>query len=913
MGGLINRKYGILILFLCLLTAINTLFSQTTGKISGRVFDKANGDPLPGVNIILEGTSMGAAADANGDFFIINVRPGIYSIRFQMMGYTPMTVKEVSVSVNRTEYLEIGMSVTVLKGEEVVVTRQKVSIRKDQTSTIKNVSSDEIEVLPIESVSDVVSMQAGVVKDHFRGGRMYEVSYMIDGIPVNEGFGGEGRSVDLETEAIQDLEVITGTFNAEYGQAMSGIVNAVTKVGGDHFHGSVSGALANYFTNNDDIFIGLDPSEINRNQDYKLNLNGPIIRGKLYFLVNYRYQNNKNHLNGYRLFNVDDFSFYSTDNPYMWYTEYNGDSSYVPMNRSINSSFVGKLSTRLFNKLSISTLVTLNNDEWHNYDHMYKYNPDGMAADYRDSKMFALNFNHMLTNSLFWELKLNYVDNYYGSYVFENPSDLGYVHDVYNQSDGPGFFTGGQQKHHTMRTQIDQNAKFDVTWQINKHHSIKTGFHYTQHIIDSQERSIENVYRGLDEEGEYFFEVQDGKLKITFPNYQPVTLNDTTVYTDAINVKPFEYSAYVQDKMEFDNMVINIGLRYDYYNPAKRYPTQWRNPANRSQFDDPEKMSEYAFSKPKTQFSPRIGFSYQLGNAAVLHFSYGHFFQMPPFFSLYVGNSFRIAPTDYETILGNPTINAQKTITYEVGLWQEIMDGMDIEVSLFYRDIYDLLSAKVITTYNNTLYGLYTNKDYGNVRGLEVKYKWQMNEFRIQLNYTLQYTRGNADNPTMTFTRAGDSMDPISQLIPMSWDQRHTFNATMGYNGKKYGVNLIGYYDSGTPFSWSPISNSSLFRINLLPNNSWMPSQFRFDFNGHYKIKITDRFDAKLTLTIYNLFDRLNEVWVNGQTGRAYTAIVRSTDLSGHRSEFNDYYDRVRNPSMYSAPRLAKLSFGINF
>jgi len=908
----INKIFQISIILLIQFWIIPTT-GQTTGKLSGKVTDLKTGLPLPGTNIILEGTAYGAAADGNGDFFIINLRPGEYTVKAQMIGYKPVIVRDVRISVNRTEYFEIKLESTVIEGETVVVTAQKISIRKDQTSTVKNVSADEIEELPIESISDVVAMQAGVVKGHFRGGRPTEVSYMIDGIQVDEGFGGEGRSVDLEPEAIQDLEVITGTFNAEYGKAMSGIVNAVTKVGNNELHGSLSGALANYYTPYDNIFIGLDPSEINRNQDYKINLNGPLLKNKLFYLMNYRYQNNKNHLNGYRLFNVNDFSYYGEDNPELWYTEYNGDSAYVPMNRSVNQSFMGKLSAELFKKLRISFLTTLNNDEWHNYNHAYKYNPDGLATQWRTSNMFAMNLNHMLTNSLFYELKLSYIDNYYGNYLYKNPEDSRYIHDVYSQSDGPGFYTGGQQKHHTERTQIDQNVKFDIIWQMNKHHSLKTGIQATQHLIDSQERQIQNLYKGLDIEGEYYFEVINDKYKVIFPNYKAVTLSDTTIYTDSINVTSLEYSVYLQDKMEFDNMVINLGLRYDYFDPNKRYPTQWRNPDNRIQFDDQEKMSRYVYAKPKTQLSPRLGLSYQLGSAAVLHFSYGHFFQMPPAFAIYVGNSYRIAPTDYSTILGNPTINAQKTVTYEVGLWQELVPGMDLEVALFYRDIYDLLSVKVVSTYDQIEYGLYTNKDYGNARGLEIKYKWKLRSFSTGLNYTLQYTRGNADNPTMTYDRAGDSIDPIAQMIPMSWDQRHTLNATVGYNNDTFGGNLTGFFDSGTPYSWTPVSNTILFRVNLLPNNSWMPAQFNFDFNGYYNLKISKKLKMQLTLTVYNLFDRLNEVWVNGLTGRAYTAIIRDTDLASHKSEFNEYLDRVQDPSAYSAPRLVKVGIGLDF
>jgi hypothetical protein len=217
----------------------------------------------------------------------------------------------------------------------------------------------------------------------------------------------------------------------------------------------------------------------------------------------------------------------------------------------------------------------------------------------------------------------------------------------------------------------------------------------------------------------------------------------------------------------------------------------------------------------------------------------------------------------------------------------------------------------VITTYNQIRYGLYSNKDYGNARGLEVKYDLRWGNVTAFLNYTLQYTRGNADNPTFNFSREGENLDPIRILIPMSWDQRHTLNVTVGYHKKNYGATLTAYYNSGTPYTWQPISASILSRINLLPNNAWQPSTYSVDFAGYYTIPLSRWSNIRFELNIYNLFDRLNEVWVNPQTGRAYTAIIRETDIAGHRSDFNEYIDRVQNPSMFSAPRLIK--FGIRF
>ncbi len=130
---------------------------------------------------------------------------------------------------------------------------------------------------------------------------------------------------------------------------------------------------------------------------------------------------------------------------------------------------------------------------------------------------------------------------------------------------------------------------------------------------------------------------------------------------------------------------------------------------------------------------------------------------------------------------------------------------MGLEVTLFYKDKYNLLSTKIISTYNQIEYGLFSNKDYGNARGLEVKFDYGSQPINVNINYTLQYTRGNADYPQQSFNRAGDSMDPVNRFIPMSWDQRHTFNATVGYHSGNFHMSTTGYYNSGTPYTFLPL------------------------------------------------------------------------------------------------------------
>ena len=886
--------------YLALIPLITLALSQTTGKISGIIFEEDSKDPLPGANIYLVNTSYGTASDENGRFTIINIPPGKYVLKADMIGYKSVQMDNLVISVNRTTSLDIEMYQTVIEGEVVTVEVSRLTQKKDQTGTIKNISSEEIDALPVENIGSVINMQAGVVNGHFRGGRNTEVTYMVDGVQVDESFGGGSAAVDIQPEAVQDLEVITGTFNAEYGRAMSGVVNMVTRDGGPRFEGSISGATSAYYTNStdsngDDIFIGLSPS-VNRSEDLKFSLGGPILGEKVTFFTNLRKQNNRGHLNGFRIFSVTDSSDFYSDNPNEWVSSRSGDSTYVPMNTGDNVSALLKIGFNFIKGIRLSLLNSYSDDSWYWYDHSMKYNPDGRVGSHKNTIYTAFQMNHMITPKLFYELKIASMKNNTGTYLFKDSLDTRYVHDKYLENYGSGFFTGGQQKEHTKHRDLDRTIKFDLTWQANHNHSFKLGLMGISHDVKHKWQTIRNKY--------------DGQSDLTI--YEPEVFGDSTVYADIYNVEPQEAAVYIQDKMEYEDMVINFGLRYDYFDPASFYPSDSRNPANQLVLPD-SMMSDKVSAPVIDQISPRIGFAYQLGNQAVLHFSYGHFFQMPPLYSMYQNKSFLVSPSDYSTTMGSVLLEPEKTITYEIGLWQELARGLNLDVALFYRDIYNLLSTKIISTYNQIEYGLYSNKDYGNARGLEVTLDLGYGSLKGMMNYTLQYTRGNADNPTQTFDRAGNNMDPVNRFIPMSWDQRHTLNGTLMFLGAKYGGTVTAYYNSGSPYTFSPQSESVLSRINLYPNNDYKPSTYTVDATLYYNFKLLDRFSGKIDLTIYNLLDRLNENGVDSETGRAYTAIIRETDYAGHRSDFNDFEDRIKNPSMFSSPRMVKLAVGINF
>jgi len=902
-----NNKNCFTILMLLIIFFLSNVFAQTTGKISGRVISDETGEPLIGANIIIESTHMGAATDSEGEFFVINVPSGTYNVIASMMGYGSIKMENIRVSVNSTSNLDFELSTDVIEGEVVTVTADQITIKKDITSSIRNISSKDIETLPVDDISQIVELQPGVVGSHFRGGRSNEVAYMVDGVMVTEANHRENQMIEVNPSAVEDMEVITGVFNAEYGNAMSGIVNIVTKEGGNKLHGSASINIGNYFTSHKDIYAGIDDKKIGI-QDYKFSLSGPALTDNLNFIFDGRYFNNPGYLYGINRFNVNDYSDFG-NYPNQYISDAYGDNSFVSMNDREEVNLLGKLTLKPFTSLKTSLIYTFNENKYQNYNHQYSFNPNGMATNNNKSNMIAFHVNHMLSHKAFYELKMSYIKYESGQYVFKDVFDPGYVHDRYSRITGQWFSTGGQDKINIQDTEETSRIKFDLTWQVHKNHSLKTGIDAAKILLDHNWINIRNAYEGTDFESMFTIDPNTGKR--TYDYYEPEVRSDSSIYTDRYKKKPTQFAAYVQDKMEFQNLVINFGIRLDYFDPSTVYPTNLRNPANQDYYNDESRMSKYPNADPQYQFSPRLGLAYKLGETALLRFAYGHFMQVPPLNYYYQNNSFTVTELGW---IGNPLLKAQKTISYEVGLWYQLTRKMDFEVAVFYKDIYDLLSSKMLYTYSTIRFGIYDNKDYGNVRGLELKYHARIGDnITLNANYTLQYTRGVADTPELAFNRAGQDQDPVNKLIPLEWDQRHTLNIMAEYNTTKYGLSLLTVYSSGQPYSWTPITESRLKVISLLPNNQVRPSQFNVDLNAFYNLLTLRNIDVRLTLLAYNIFANLNEDKVNTTTGRAYTGIVRPADIITHRSNFSDYYDVLQNPDMYAAPRTVKLGLEFQF
>jgi len=912
-GGFMNSKL-IILSFTIGFTSILT--GGTTGKIAGEVTDNITHEPLIGVNVYLEGTNLGTATDINGEYIIINIPPGEYTLKATMMGYKIVRLKNIRVSVDRTTEVNIEMTTTVIEGEVVELIAKKPLVQNDLTSSEVVINAEEIQELPVENFDQILNLQAGVIKDsegelHIRGGRSSEISYLVDGISVTDPFSSS-MPINFEKNAIKEMQVVTGTYNAEYGQAMSGIVNIVTQKGQKKFDGEISLYGGDYFTSHKDIFFniqdaGNDFIEYNihdfthpnlNNYDIQGSFSGPLnfVSKNLTFFLTARHYNNQGYLYGRRIYMPDDSCSFNTPNRIGWRWEHTGDSSLVIMDYNIASSCQGNISYS-YSPLSMKIEYTgiFQRKESQSYVHDFKYTPDGKGTNYQFVHNHILTLTHTLNNRIFYTLKYSYLNNDSKYYKYKNPLDHRYVSPLrFNAASGYRFYVGGCDMNHLYQNTKRNIVKFDITNQINKTNEIKTGIEYDWNYIFYND-----------------FEIRVDAMT----NWEPEVPNLNSPNHDKYNRSPNMLSCYLQDKLELQNMIINIGVRYERFWPNGVVLSDPRDPninlpiKQQHQTETYEERLKHWYqpATPKDQVSPRFGISYPITDKGIIHFSYGHFLQIPNYSYLYSNPDFEVTG-GLNSIIGNADLKPEKTVSYEIGLQQQLTESLAIDVIGFYKDIRNLIGTEIIETYiMGDRYARYINRDYGNVRGITLSFEQRRSNFlSARLDYTYQVAEGNASDPKAAFYDVRSGVEPVKQLVYLDWDQTHTLNTsiTLGVP-KKWGLSIIGQYGSGKPYT-------PMFRgiRTMFENSERKPPQYRVDLRSHYDLYFYN-INVSIFLLVYNLFDRLNEEIVYNDTGRANYSLIPT--YTGNVYGPNTLDEYLVRPHYFSSPREIKIGINIEF
>ena len=245
---ILRVRYGLLLCILMLILPGITV-AQTTGKITGIITDAVTGEPLPGANVSLIGTNLGAASDIDGIYFVINVPVGSYEVKASMMGYETVTKTEVLVSIDRITSLNFELEEATIEGEEIVVVAEREILHKEVSNSQQVITQDQIvEAAGVRSISDFLSKQAGVTDEEhlgIRGGSPDQTGALINGLTFVDAALGKAQAT-IPLSAVEQVSVITGGFTAEYGNFRSGLINVVTKSGSQSsYHGRLNFQMTN--------------------------------------------------------------------------------------------------------------------------------------------------------------------------------------------------------------------------------------------------------------------------------------------------------------------------------------------------------------------------------------------------------------------------------------------------------------------------------------------------------------------------------------------------------------------------------------------------------------------------------------------------------------------------------------------
>ena len=929
MTQMIKRSHLFLAL---LLVSVIPLAGGSTGKIKGNIIDNEGQQSLIGVNIYLDGTAIGTASDELGNYLIINVPAATYTVVVSYVGYQTIRMNEVVINADRTTTLDFRLNIAAVEGEEVVVEAKRPIIVKDQTATTTTVESATINNMPVNNITDVLSTMAGVLEQHggnyivgggyhFRGGRAGEITYLVDGFVVEDALYGD-MGLDISRNAISEISMITGAFNAEYGEATSGVINIVTKEGKADYSWNlrgVSDALLNSsyraqgLSRLEGTFSGpLLPSKPNLATVF---FNGDILNTRTSMWKNkLPWDILKQDVDGDGVYDESDGDIIAVAD-----ISADGEENPVPLVKGAvetNKTFTdqlrynGKLVFRPLPKLKIVASVNNFYSTGKGFSMDYRLIPEMNSTGQDQTRDFQLKSSYAVSENMYFDIKYHrysrqqwngykpYLNSKHELYskIFTIPDDWqGYV---------PGSLSGGDEYlwlSYYAEPFKDLNgdgvwsqyaAEFwddsdgNGMWDDGEYFSDWNNDGMWNMIdLDGDGLPDEEPYGDMDGDNRYSFGVDppstsevsyDGTSSYEFwgdyliynnfgdtvrtarstsqdywwyhSDYTTIGATLTWQYNDLHQLKsgietrqydigefwasgigggffgnssdasfimwnhrPRSSSWYIQDKIEYSDIVINLGIRYDRLDPNSTYPdptkelgyqytdalgiSQTITPSSLNLLSEEEKetlawgyiqrnengdMSGFmdAPRAPvKDQWSPRLGVGYPITDRTAFHFSYGQFYQFPDLVNMYNYSNYQgegISPPGWsdeandlakDFLYGNPYYPFPYNITDwyipEVGTPNvkpqrsvQYETGLRTRIGnqyLLTANLYykDMFDYIASKRYDAdpSQYAIYENMDYANSRGLEITLK---KLFSNGFDWDLNYTLARAEGNAPT-------------------------------------------------------------------------------------------------------------------------------------------------------------------
>lgn len=943
------------VLFVCLPFIT---FAQT-GKIVGNVTDLETGEALIGANVIVEGTQLGAATDVQGDFLILNVPPGTYTLVGKFIGYRSQSVENIRVSVNLTTEANFSLAPETYETELITVVAPKPLINKNITNSTSIVNAEDMENLPIRGVNAIVAQQTGIVEQggnlYVRGSRSDGVAFYIDGVLVNNPVFGGSRTSMIQN-AIEEIQVQTGGYSAEFGGANGGIISTQSKGGASNYKFTAE-AITDNFTERGKEFLG---GYTYGYSELVLTVGGPILPNLKFFAAgNNIYRGSRaqftreyefNNLYDPNLSNPDTFSV----NYPKGYTVQDGDNQY-----QVQGNITWDVNPLNF-KLSSNYRTREYRDGvgWTDFNR-------ARSAGYNQEYTLTTSFKatHVVANNMFYDVILNYFDDFYTQMdpVFKHNITL-YGDSIANAEVGRQLRADGQytptlraygfgferndrpfNAYLKQRTQ-SVGGKANFLYQLGKEHEFKVGFDYTLYTVRRYQIAPVGIAQNLKA-------IADGDPRGIYDrldNYGYDLYGNTLDSGPEGPKNPVFAAAYIQDKMEFEDLVLNIGLRLDYIDTdTKTFADASNVPFDQDGILDESKMVDV---DPLLQISPRLGFSFPVTDKTVFHAQYGKFIQQSRLRDVYLGFNrasdvikggfAESAPVGYG-------IKPERTTSYEIGFSQQLGENFAFDITGFYKDIKDQVQLRPIfasATANHSRYYAFVNGDFGTVKGVEFKLDLRRTErLSANVDYTYSDARGTGSTPNTAFRTVWQSPTNtpfFPQIIaPTTFNQTHKGSINLDYRfgqndgpdilGSKllsrFGANLLFTFGSGFNYTrWEGFGNSRTPLETL--NASTTPWTFQFDARIDKSFSVGP-LNMNVYLWVINVLNTQNITGVFSTSGDALddgwlASPEGSQILEGYRSAHGDeaadnykqlYLASIYNAGFFGPPRQIRLGIKLEY
>jgi outer membrane receptor protein involved in Fe transport len=918
----------------------SSVFAQNTGKISGTVKDITTKEAIPGAHVIIKGTKLGSSTGFDGTFFILNIPPGEYEVAASIVGFQTVVQQQVIVNVSRTTNLDFMLIQTPVDLPEMMIVAKRPDVEEDKTTSSLIVRPEEMQAIPqIQNLTDLLALSSDVTDGHFRGGREGEELYNIQGMSVVNPLNSTSAFTPM-VSALEEVEIITSGFGAQYGNAQSGVVNiSMKEAQGDrwrsraefrsripglkHFGKSVYDSSANPYLkllDSPEKWLGADISSTEGQRYYSTIGNGFDSRYGLDTITLSQIAYTLWMKQGRRDLNkrYDNLMDYTADVTIGGPVSQNGrlflatrlenEWPIIPTDEpDVKRQIMGNLVQDLGKGMALRFLGTYTNDRKHVF-RSYRTNgllnwiwdrALGLSYAREENLQLGVRFSHTLSDNTFYDLKLSRLSTIYsdGSPVTEPSGYSGdYSKIIWGKYDKtPDQFNVGAIDD-DYRREKTSTLSFDgsITSQVTNDHQIMAGLQANYYTIDVSNRT--NIRSDETERNEFY------------------------------NAKPFEVGIYGQDKMEFEGMIANVGIRWDLWNQNVEYYKDLFSPFR--YYTNDSGMFVYDKNKAPREktptlgrLQPRIGISFPITTFTVFHLNYGAFVQRPSFERTISSQLPRIGFARMQ--IGNPRLLPQETDSYDVGITQGFGDGFTIDVSGYYKDVKNLIQRAFFYDVTQTMYSTFINRDYADIRGFRIAIAKREGFITGSFNYTYGVATGKSSTPfnASPIYRENPPKGVLSKELPdpkdilMDFDRTHNLIVNLAINsgeswGPEFGgvkpleqitIGLNSFARSGRPYTYTRAGEKE-----LLVNNKRTPAEYNTKLKISKKIQRLFGTTATFYVEINNLFD--SRIYSYSGIFQSATAATGGSYINRNLTKYEENRDMLHYFDDF-APFLADQTF----